>query len=113
MSDTYRFAAIIALTSAVVLVAVLSNRLTARIKIPLPLLMLVVAAAAVQIFPFLPVPPEGTVERVVTVALVLILFDGGMHMGWRKFRSSVGAITWLGLVGTAVTALGLALAPVL
>ena len=106
MSDTYRFAAIIALTSAVVLVAVLSNRLTARIKVPLPLLMLVVAAAAVQIFPSLPVPPEGTVERVVTVALVLILFDGGMHIGWDRFRSAAGPIATVGLVGTFLTAAG-------
>ena len=32
-------------------------------------------------------PPEQLVERVVTVALVCILFDGGMHLGWRRFRS--------------------------
>src|SRR6185437_12674808 len=50
-----------------------------------------------------------TVQQIVTVALVIILFDGGMHIGWARFRANAGAITWIGVVGTALTtgALGL------
>ncbi len=43
-------------------------------------------------------------QRVVTVALVLILFDGGMHIGWRRFRRAAGPIVTLGVVGTVLTA---------
>jgi cell volume regulation protein A len=106
VSETYRYALIVALTSAVVLVGVLANRFTARFKVPVPLLMLVCAAVAVQIFPHLPTPPERTVERVVTIALVLILFDGGMHIGWSRFRPAAGPIALVGVVGTFLTAAG-------
>lgn len=106
MSETYRFALVVAWTSAVALVAVLSNRITARFKVPAPLLMLVFAAVVVQVVPGLPVPVEGTVERVVTIALVLILFDGGMHIGWDRFRPAAGSIAIVGLAGTFLTAAG-------
>jgi cell volume regulation protein A len=106
VSDTYRYALIVALTSAVALAAVLANRLTARLNVPVPLLMLVCAAIAPQVFPGLPTPGEGTVERVVTIALVLILFDGGMHIGWLRFRSAAGPIVLVGVAGTFLTAAG-------
>jgi cell volume regulation protein A len=106
MTDSYRFAATIALTGAVVLGAVLSHRFATRFRVPLPLLMLVVSAAIVALVPQLPVPPEGTVEQVVTVALVLILFDGGMHIGWNRFRAAAAPIAMTGLLGTFLTAAG-------
>ncbi len=106
MSDTYRFALIMSWISAVVLVAVLANRLTDRFKLPAPLLMLVAAAVAAQLVPGLPVPSDGTVQRVVTVALVLILFDGGMHIGWARFRPAAGSIALVGVLGTFLTAAG-------
>ena len=106
MSDTYRYALILSLTSAVVLAAVLANRLTERIKVPAPLLMLVAAAIAAQVVPGLPTPTDGTVQRVVTVALVLILFDGGMHIGWTRFRPAAGSIALVGVLGTFLTAAG-------
>jgi hypothetical protein len=40
------------------------------------------------------------VERVVTVALVCILFDGGMHIGWSRFRSAAVPIAVVGVLGT-------------
>jgi cell volume regulation protein A len=76
---------VVLLTSAVGLVAVLSNRLTERAKIPVPLLVLVGAAVAVNAIPSLHAPPEKTVERLVTVALVCILFDGGGQIGLARF----------------------------
>ena len=103
MTDTEPFALAVLLTAAVGLVAVLSNRLTARVKIPSPALVLVGAAIAVKIIPDLHAPSELTVERVVTVALVCILFDGGMHIGWSRFRSAAVPIGVVGVAGTFLT----------
>ncbi|HYZ55160.1 MAG TPA: potassium/proton antiporter [Streptosporangiaceae bacterium] len=86
------------------LAAVLSNRLSERLRVPAPAFFLVFAAAASDLFPNLAKVSEGTVQRVVTVALVFILFDGGMHIGWRRFRGAAAATAWLGVAGTFVTA---------
>jgi cell volume regulation protein A len=104
MSDTVAFAGQVLFVSSAGLVALLSNRLTERIKIPAPLLVLVAAAVAVQVVPALHQPPEQTVERLVTVALICILFDGGMHMGWRRFREAAAPIVIVGVLGTFLTA---------
>ena len=106
VSETNRFALIVLLTSAAVLVAVLSNRLTERMKVPAPLLMLAGAAVAANVVPDLAGLHERTVERVVTLALVLVLFDGGMHIGWSRFKAAAGPIAVVGVVGTFLTAAG-------
>jgi cell volume regulation protein A len=103
VSDTEPFALIVLLTAAAGLVAVLSNRLTERVKIPSPALVLAGAAIAVQVIPALHAPPQLAVERVVTVALVCILFDGGMHIGWTRFRSAAAPIAVVGVLGTFLT----------
>jgi potassium/hydrogen antiporter len=102
VTDT-AFALLVLLTAAVGLVAVLSNRVTERLKIPSPALVLVAAAVAVQVIPALHAPPRQAVERVVTVALVCILFDGGMHIGWSRFRSAAAPIGAVGVLGTFLT----------
>lgn len=103
MTDTEPFALVVLLTAAVGLVAVLSSRLTERVKIPSPALVLVGAAIAVQVVPALHAPPQLAVERVVTIALVCILFDGGMRIGWPRFRSAAAPITVVGVLGTFLT----------
>jgi potassium/hydrogen antiporter len=103
MSDTYPFAQLMLLVATVGLLALLSSRLTERIKIPAPLLVLVAAAAAVKVIPDLHEPPEHIVERLVTVALICILFDGGMHIGWPKFRAAAAPIAAIGVLGTFLT----------
>jgi len=103
VADTEPFALILLFTAAVGLVAVLSNRLTEWVKIPSPALVLIGAAIAVEAIPALHEPPRLTVERVVTVALVCILFDGGMHIGWSRFSSALGPITAVGVCGTFLT----------
>jgi potassium/hydrogen antiporter len=90
--------------------AVLSNRLSARIRVPAPAFFLAAAAVAAEVWPHAAVPPVGTVQNVVTIALAIILFDGGMHIGWRRFRETAGAIVWTGVAGTIVTAAGTMLA---
>src|SRR3954453_20188250 len=108
MHDSYYFAALILLVAAVGLLAVLSNRLTERIHVPAPLLVLVAAAVTVQAVRGLDAPSDRLVERVVTLALVWILFDGGQHMGWTRFRDSATPIVVLGVVGTFLTVAAIA-----
>ncbi|MFZ4374397.1 MAG: cation:proton antiporter, partial [Mycobacterium sp.] len=86
----------------------MANRLTERVKIPAPLLVLAGAALAISVVPALSAPPESLVVRIITVALVLVLFDGGMHIGWRRFRVAAVPIMTVGVVGTFLTAAGAA-----
>jgi potassium/hydrogen antiporter len=104
------FGAVVLAIGLVGLAAVLSNRLSARIRIPAPAFFLAAAAAAAELRPRAAALPVVTVQHVVTVALAIILFDGGMHIGWRRFRATAGAIIWAGVAGTLVTAAGATLA---
>jgi cell volume regulation protein A len=106
MSQSYRYALDVLLASGIGLVAVLSNRLTDRLKVPTPLLVFVGAALTVHLFGRVHAPPEIVVEDIVTAALILILFDGGMHIGWRRFRSAAAPIASIGVLGTFLTAAG-------
>ena len=92
------------LASLVVIAAVLAGRASERLRIPAPAFFLIAAAAASDIWPQLGRLSFGTMEQAVTVALAVILFDGGMRMGWRRFRSAVGATAWIGVAGTFATA---------
>ena len=103
MTDIAPFSQILLLVSLAAVVAVLSNRLTARLRVPAPALFLAAAALAVAVVPGLKAPPERMVERIVTVALVFILFDGGMHIGWRRFRAAAAPIVVVGVAGTFLT----------
>ncbi|MET3808311.1 cell volume regulation protein A [Nakamurella sp. UYEF19] len=108
MGDARPFALLIGLLAAAILLAVLANRVSDRIRGPAPALFLVVAAAASDLFPKLGRFSPHTNERIVTVALIFVLFDGGMHIGCKRFRTSAGAVVWIGVAGTVVTAGALA-----
>src|SRR4051794_5833843 len=43
-------------------------------------------------------------SRIVTVALVIILFNGGMSLGWGRLRPALGPVLWLGIAGPVGTA---------
>ncbi len=103
MTGAEPFALLVVLMAAVGLVAVLSNRLAYRVKLPSPALFLVGAAIAAKVIPALHGPSQQAVEYVVTVALVCILFDGGMNIGWARFRSAAAPITVVGVLGTFLT----------
>lgn len=92
------------------LAAVLSHRLGEWLPIPAPALFLIGAAVASDIWPTLGAVRISAVEQVATVALAIILFDGGMQIGWRRFCSAAGAIVWIGVLGTLVTAAAVAAA---
>ena len=104
MTETEAYALALLLASSAALAAVLVNRVTARTKIPAPLLMLVGAAAVATLVPAVRLPDPVTVEHVVTVCLVLILFDGGLNIGWRRFRAAWAPVASVGLLGTFLTA---------
>jgi len=104
MTDVTSFGWVVAAVALAATAAILSNRLSARIRVPAPALFLVGAAVASDVFPGLNVLSTTTVQRVVTVALVVILFDGGAHIGWRRFRSAAGAVLSVGVLGTLLTA---------
>ena len=108
MSDVEHFALILLIMAAAVVAAVLSNRISERIRIPAPAIFVLAAAVASDVIPALGQLSVTTVQRLVTVALAVILFDGGMHIGWRRFRPAAGAVVWVGVAGTFATAAALA-----
>jgi cell volume regulation protein A len=108
MSDVEHFALVMLIMAAAVVAAVLSNRISERIRIPAPAIFVLTAAVASDVIPALGQLSVTTVQRLVTVALAIILFDGGMHIGWRRFRQAAGAVVWVGVAGTFATAAALA-----
>jgi len=108
MSQATAFGLAVLLASVAGIAAVMSNRLSERLRVPAPAFFLIGAAIASELRPELGEVSFRTVEQIVTVALAVILFDGGMHSGWRRFRTAAGAIVWVGLAGTLVTAGALA-----
>jgi cell volume regulation protein A len=109
MSDVEHFALLVLVVGVTMTAAVLSNRISERIRIPAPATFLLVAAAASDVMPALGQLSVTTVQRVVSVALVVILFDGVMHIGWRRFRSAAIPVIWVGVASTFVTAAALAM----
>lgn len=110
MHDIVPFAVTTLLVALAVLAAVGSNRLAERIHVPTPALFLILAAVASDVVPRLGDLSILVDQRIVTIALALILFDGGMHIGWSRMRTAAGAVVWLGVAGTVVTAGALAIA---
>src|SRR5579862_5671864 len=80
-------------------VAVLSSRVSERLRIPAPAFFLIAAAAAADLWPRLGGLSFTTVDHVVSVALAIILFDGGMRVGWRRMKTAVGPVLWTGVAG--------------
>ncbi len=108
MHDLVPFAETVLLVALTVLLAVGSNRLAEWSRIPAPALFLVTAAIASDLIPRLDGLDVVTNQRIVTAALVLILFDGGMHIGWKRMRPAAGGVLWLGVAGTVVTSAAIA-----
>jgi cell volume regulation protein A len=105
------FGAIVVGVSGAFFLAVLSTKLTQRVPIPAPALFLIGAAVASDAFTGLRSWISiRDVERIGVVALIVILFDGGMHIGLRRLRRSAMPIVSLGILGTFATAALMALA---
>lgn len=105
MSEIADFGSIVLAVSATVFVALLAMRLADRLALPYAAVILVGAVVISEIFPQLQdVLSTQHIERLAVVALVIILFDGGLHIGARRFRESAAPILALGVIGTFATA---------
>src|SRR3954453_7616379 len=103
MDAVLDFGVVVLVVSLALSAALFASKLTERVSIPGAGLFLVAAAVASDIFSGLDVSIR-TVERVATVALIVILFDGGASIGWRRFRAAAVPIASLGVLGTFATA---------
>jgi potassium/hydrogen antiporter len=105
------FGLVIAVASGVFALAVLSNKLSERLAVPAPAIFLLAAALAGRLSTRLGDELSiRDVERIAVLALIVILFDGGMRIGWRRFRAAIVPITSLGVAGTFATAGAMTLA---
>jgi potassium/hydrogen antiporter len=99
------FGAIVLVVAGALTLALFSNKLSERLRVPTAAFFLLAAALASDVWPRLgDALSIRDVERIAVVALIIILFDGGMRVGWSRFRESAGPIVSLGLVGTFLTA---------
>ena len=103
MDELGDFGLIVLVLSGGVLLALLVHKVSARFPVPAPALFLLLALATPVALPHI-----RTVERIGVIALIMILFDGGMDIGWRRFRRAVVPIASLGVIGTFTTALVMA-----
>jgi cell volume regulation protein A len=111
VSEIQDFGLIVLFVSGIVSVALLSNKVSERIPLPAPAIFLLAAAVTVHFWPSLGRRLSVMdVERLAVVALIVILFDGGMRVGWKRFRVAAVPITLLGVFGTFTTATLVALA---
>jgi potassium/hydrogen antiporter len=105
MRELQDFAVALTVVSAGLWLALDSTRLTARLRVPAPVVFLIAAAAISDLFPSLSDPVSiRDVERIGVAALIAILFDGGLQVGWRRLRPSLRPIALLGIAGTFLTA---------
>ena len=105
MDDVLDFGKLVLVVSSGLSLAIAVRVVAGRLAIPTAGLLLVVAAVASDV-----VDRLGTilsfedVQRIATLALVVILFEGGAKIGVRRFRHAAVPIVVLGVVGTFGTA---------
>jgi len=99
------FGTIVLVVSGGLLLALVATRLNERFPFPEPAVFLLLAAVASDLFPKLGDRLSiRDVERLGVVALIVILFNGGTLVGWRRFRVAAVPIFTLGVLGTFATA---------
>jgi len=105
MDDVFDFGQLVLVVSGGLLLAIGVRVVAGRLAIPTAGLLLVVAAVASDLVDRLAtVLTFEDVQRVATLALVVILFEGGSDIGLRRFRRAAGPIVTLGVLGTFGTA---------
>jgi potassium/hydrogen antiporter len=109
VDEIVSFGTIVLIVAAGFLLALGVIKLTERFPVPSPALFLLIGAliSFPEVYQHLSLK---TAERIGVVALVLILFDGGMNVGWNRFRRAAFPIATLGIVGTFATAAVVAVA---
>jgi cell volume regulation protein A len=105
MDDILDFGRIILVVAGALSIAIFVRVLASRIGLPTAALLLIVAAVASELSDRLAgLVTFQDVQRVATLALIAILFDGGTSIGLSKFRTAAVPITILGVLGTFATA---------
>jgi cell volume regulation protein A len=105
------FGTVLLVVSSGLVLAIAVRLLAGRLGIPTAGLLLVAAAVASDLVERLrTVLSFEDVQRIATLALVVILFEGGSKIGTRRFRAAAAPILALGVLGTFATAALLALA---
>ena len=105
MDDITTFGKAIEFVAIALTLAIVVRVIAARIGVPTAALLLTVTAVASEFSERLAgLLTFQDVQRVATLALIVILFDGGMGIGMRRFRSAAGPLTLVGVVGTFGTA---------
>ena len=96
-------AELIAVVGAIGLAALLLQPLAARLRLPDPLLFLALGVV-IGGWSEAQIAITGDVLQIVgTVALVIILADGGLRCGFRAFRVVLAPVLALGVVGTLLS----------
>jgi cell volume regulation protein A len=105
VDELITFGAIVLVVAGGILLALIASKVSERVPIPEPALFLVLAAVASDLFPELSERLTILeVERIAVVALIVILFNGGTLVGWRRFRVAAIPIFTTGILGTFATA---------
>ena len=109
MGEIERFGAIVLVVAASLTAAVLTTGSNRRLPLPAAAIFLAGSALAASLHPSLHAAIDiATVSRIGVVALIVILFDGGMGIGWCELRGSLRPVAALGIGGTFVTAIAIA-----
>jgi cell volume regulation protein A len=104
VEEFIEFGRTILLVSLAGSLAIALRVLSDRWAVPAAGVLLIAAAALSDVFEGLHDALSITdVQRLATVALIVILLDGGMHIGVRRFREAAVPILSLGLLGTLGT----------
>ena len=105
MNEIADFGEIILVVASGFMLALFGRTLTERFAIPSAALFLLAAAAVSDIVPsFGDAISFVTVERIGVLALIVILLEGGMRIGWHRARVALVPIVSLGVLGTFATA---------
>jgi potassium/hydrogen antiporter len=105
VTDAAEFGRVMLIVAVGFAVAILSSRISGRLRVPAPALFLAAATLSSDLIPNLaPLLTIHDVERICLVALIVILFDGGMDIGVARFRESLWPIVSLGVFGTFLVA---------
>jgi cell volume regulation protein A len=111
MDELTVFGTIVLVVAGGLLLALIATKLNEQFPVPAPAVFLLLAAVASDLFPELGERLSiREVERIGVVALIVILFNGGTLVGWRRFRVAAVPIFALGVFGTFATAAMMAVA---
>jgi potassium/hydrogen antiporter len=111
VDDLLEFGKLVLFVSGALTVAIAVRGIAGRLAIPTAGALLVAAAAASDLIDRLStVLSFEDVQRVATLALIVILFEGGSKIGPRRFREAAVPIVALGVLGTFGTAALIAVA---